>query len=183
MLSYGWWIVVQHLISYLHHVLSLVCAWSSSNFVGQQTSSLLRKPSPIERRQCHMWASTLEPSIQHIYIYVHICISCIQNTCVNWWFRWFVDFCTCSWKCVINTTCNKQDYLLYIAYRMPIDCLSNALDARMLSHHGHGPGPEPKAQKGRGSAMLREPAASARLRGHAVWKPNHWPLQKHKKKW
>ena len=47
-------------------------------------------------------------------------------------------------------TCNKQDYLLYIAYCLPIDCLLIALDAHMLSHNGYGP--ETKAQKllGRG---------------------------------
>ena len=48
---------------------------------------------------------------------------------------------------VLNTTCKKQDYLLYIAYRLPIDFLLIALDAHMFSHNGYGPGPRPRAQK------------------------------------
>ena len=36
--------------------------------------------------------------------------------------------------------CYNDDYLLYIAYRLPIDCLLIALDAHMFSHDGYGPG-------------------------------------------
>ena len=49
---------------------------------------------------------------------------------------------------VIDTTRNKQDYLLYITSGLPIDCLLNVLDAHMFSHDGYGPGinaPGPKA--------------------------------------
>ena len=40
-------------------------------------------------------------------------------------------------------------YISHITYYiLPIDCLSIALDAHMLSHNGYGPGPGPRAQKG-----------------------------------
>ena len=36
----------------------------------------------------------------------------IPNTFVNWQFNLFscCDFLLCCWKCVLNTTCNKQDH-------------------------------------------------------------------------
>ena len=43
----------------------------------------------------------------------------------------------------MNMTCNKQNYLLYIyiyMYVLPVDCLSIALDAHVLSHNDMGPG-------------------------------------------
>ena len=39
-------------------------------------------------------------------------------------------------------TCNKEDYVLYVADRLHIDCLLLALDAHMLSPNGYGPGPK-----------------------------------------
>ena len=47
-------------------------------------------------------------------------------------------------------TCNKQDYLLYIAYRLLIDCLFIALDAHMFSHNGYGPGTRSQGPKAAG---------------------------------
>ena len=54
--------------------------------------------------------------------------------------------------CVRNYTCDEQDYLLYLAYWLPIDCLLLALDAHMIRVAspwaapwalGPGPGPYP----------------------------------------
>ena len=58
-------------------------------------------------------------------------------------------------------TCNKQEYLLYIACRVRIDCLSIALDMYMLSHNGYGPGTQAQGPKavgpGHGGLQLSGP--------------------------
>ena len=69
---------------------------------------------------------------------------------------------------VIITTYNKQDYLLYIAYRLLIDCPLIALDAHMCSHNGYGPGTKAQAPKAAGPQ-----APVQKLLGPGPWSRAH----------
>ena len=71
---------------------------------------------------------------------------------------------------VIDTTCNKQDYLLYIAYWLHVDCLLMALDAHMFGHNGYGPGARTQGSKaagpGPGGPQLLGPGPGSRAHIH-----------------
>ena len=56
------------------------------------------------------------------------------------------------WLFLENCIIYQWYYLLHIAIRLPIDCLSIALDAHMLSHNRYGPGTR--------AAWLQQKAAS-----------------------
>ena len=63
-------------------------------------------------------------------------------------------------------TCNEQDYILYIAYWLPIDCLLIALDAHMLSQNGYSVGTAPFLGPGPGPGPISMMAEQVGIKGN-----------------